>query len=1099
MVNARQSARDPGKRPARSRVRRELLDACRSRLTERLLEALPRMLDQVDDALFDLAEKADSNRLQSVYFEAMRDARLRRAHITSIFRRELIRAVEQGLRSRPAAPSLADLDASELSLVLVEDDDLEKSLAVTNMVAKVRGQYHQELFALDRRIGFLLGEPALESADNPLGPETVCGAFRTACDELDACIEVKLIVLKLFDRHVIGDVGAVYQELNELLIREGVVPHLRTEVERNRGRQSGSVTAAGAGVAQPGFSQAWPAGGMAVPVAPGIAVPGEPFVQTFAQGAVPGDAQGAAQGPAEHAQRDAALLDTLHHLMNVHGGAQQACGPGGIRFVDHLTGIQVAAHGETALGAEAGAPAGTANVLRALRDSQEAAGMERLDQLLIDVVAMMFDFILDDEDLPSAMKALIGRLQIPVLKVAILDKSFFARKHHPARQLLNVLAGAAVGWNEQDAEEGGLAAGVEALVRRILEDFEDDVGLFAEVLAELEDMLAGGDHEAQANAERSARVAEGRERLARAKEAAECEIIARLEQPGLPHVVARFLSAHWKELLVMRYVHEGPEGESWQRALDTMDDLVCSVLHGGDDAARAEVLQGLAGLVERLKAGLEELGVPRQERAGFLGEFANLHLEIVRREVEPTGERPATAPPEKAPVADAGTTSQRPASRAEEEATGLAPRLRGAVEQANREIHETAQIRAQCRGMGTTVAVAWFAGDEVTLAHVGDSRIYRLRNQQLEQLTTDHSMREELVARGFYTPAEAAEKVPSNIITRALGTEPAVTVDVQVLPSVPGDVYLACSDGLTDMIADEAIERVLTERPLVDSAALEGAALALVEAANDAGGRDNISVGLALVPARPATSKAAPESSEAIEVAALTDVGRRRSHNEDCVQYRPGSGLVVLADGMGGYNAGEVASAMAVRIIVDELEQDAFQDTAAASAGDAETSEGFDFSAINALFWEDGWAPAEGGGAPGVEAEHGDASSDHGSLAELDSYRIEEIVLDSAESAQDEEGQRYIEAVRQLKIGTWVEFRDAHRDPVCARLTWLSSATGKYLFTDRAGLKVAESTAHGLAVELRRGTARVVENVPLFDRAVDAITRGVRSPAEDTT
>jgi protein phosphatase len=164
--------------------------------------------------------------------------------------------------------------------------------------------------------------------------------------------------------------------------------------------------------------------------------------------------------------------------------------------------------------------------------------------------------------------------------------------------------------------------------------------------------------------------------------------------------------------------------------------------------------------------------------------------------------------------------------------------LREAVSKANAEVFRTAQEVPQCQGMGTTVVVVLYHGNRVSIAHVGDSRVYRLRGNEFKQITRDHSLIQELVDRGFFTPEEAAENTPKNLVTRALGIEQTVEVDVQEQDLVAGEIYLLCSDGLNDMVDDEEIHLTLSKY----SANLVGAATELVRLANEKGGKDNVSV-----------------------------------------------------------------------------------------------------------------------------------------------------------------------------------------------------------------------------------------------------------------
>lgn len=164
--------------------------------------------------------------------------------------------------------------------------------------------------------------------------------------------------------------------------------------------------------------------------------------------------------------------------------------------------------------------------------------------------------------------------------------------------------------------------------------------------------------------------------------------------------------------------------------------------------------------------------------------------------------------------------------------------IRDAVAKANAEVFRTAQEVPQCQGMGTTVVVVFYHGDKVSIAHVGDSRVYRLRGNEFKQITRDHSLIQELIDRGFFTPEEAAENTPKNLVTRALGIEQSVEVDVQEQDRQAGEIYLLCSDGLNDMVDDEEIHLTLSKY----SANLAEAATELVRLANENGGKDNVSV-----------------------------------------------------------------------------------------------------------------------------------------------------------------------------------------------------------------------------------------------------------------
>jgi len=225
--------------------------------------------------------------------------------------------------------------------------------------------------------------------------------------------------------------------------------------------------------------------------------------------------------------------------------------------------------------------------------------------------------------------------------------------------------------------------------------------------------------------------------------------------------------------------------------------------------------------------------------------------------------------------AQAGEVASRLAAAAFREfrdADDLAPeeRVDALVQEANRRIYARSREDANATGMGTTITAALLEGERVAIGHVGDSRAYRIRGDDLEQLTQDHSLVADLMRSGRLTQEEADTHPQRSVITRALGTDPEVDVDTFAVGLEPGDVFLLCSDGLTTMVQDEEILRLVHE-----SDSLERAAKALVKAANKRGGEDNVTVVLFRVdaggPPLDATAPLAPAVDEEGDTDELED------------------------------------------------------------------------------------------------------------------------------------------------------------------------------------------------------------------------------------
>jgi serine/threonine protein phosphatase PrpC len=997
----------PSRQHRRKRDARAILDECQNLAVEHLVRAFPAMLDKVDDALFDRVNQSENAADHGVYFDTMRDMRLKRQDINAEFKKRFVEQSEAVIQRTRATPKSDDAkggadEGGELELAMLDEAALEESLAVTNMVSKIRGVCHDEMFSLDKRMAVIIGKEEIGEDENPLGPQIVCQAFHDACGIVETSVEVKLIILKLFDIHVIGETQELYEKINDLLVDKGILPTIKRDVVKRAGSTAGNAAAGAA-----------PAEGGAVPGADDVG--------------------------------SAGLMNALQQVMNATQTAPGAMGEAQARarqteVLGNLTALQ---HGNAAAGAD-GMPAidpalinaGNTNVLRELKAANVTDGMGQIDVVMFDVVSMMFDFILDDENVPDPMKALIGRLQIPLLKVALMDKSFFAKKSHPARKLLNVLAQAALGWNQDHDEGDAYYKQVESYVRKVLEEFEDSIDVFDTVLVEFEAFLADQEQVAEESTQGAAGAIESRERLEQARTHVRQTMAKSFHGNPIPDVIQKFFHNRWKELLVFCYFDEGEEGESWRQSVETMDQVIWSLTPMTSPEDRKKLVQLLPKLLNRVKDGMGKISLPAEERKQFLAALANHHLAAVRAG---TSESNAQASTPDAIV--------EPAEEARNEVEIL---LKQAVERANSVIHHAAESKPECAGMGTTLVATRFHDNRVTVAHVGDSRLYRLKDGALEQLTMDHSLAQDLINKGFYTPEEAKKNVKSNVITRAVGVEESVAPEVQEIEAQPGDLFLLCSDGLTDMVEDNEIETRLQKH----GKDLAMASESLVALANENGGRDNISVVLArIVRPFPASdqSESVGELEKKIEFTGKTDVGRRRSHNEDGIAIDNDAGIAMVADGMGGCNAGEVASAMAVQIIMKALREE-LEGAAANSKADGDDE----------LDWLSG---------------------------------AEEVELDDCLPEQDTEtvSEEYLDLVDGLEVGNWLEFSNADASKTRARLSWTSADSGRFLFTDLAGAKVVDVTHHSLALEIQRGKVKLIEGEPLVDRVMSSVTKRLES------
>ncbi len=622
----------------------QALREVRELASTRLKQQVGRMMEKVDDALFARAEKAENNMAQTTYFDAMREMRIIREDIEEDFIAGFNVRFNQGVpRKKGSDQSLSLSFEDDASIGLVGKDDMEEDLAVANMVTKTRGTCTQSLYSLDKRIGFLIRDPDLEQWQNPLGPEAICDAFREAAGRIETGLEIRLVIFKLFDQHVICHLDELYKEINQSLVRMGVLPEIRATLRKSAlppGTHPGTPPAAGSqadptgppagyGEAPAGYVMSGPALGLGGPPA-GAA--GDPPVATYAAGAHANPAVGGIHSS----------LAALTFLQ--HGGA----GGSPQEQAEHFgLDSSVIASGQV-------------NILHGIKGSPLAQELGKAGDMTIDIVAMLFDYILDEPSIPDAMRALIGRLQIPVLKVALMEREFFTRKSHPARQLLNRLAANAVSWDESLGSDDPLYRKIESTVQTIVDKFEDDTRLFVTLLEELDRFLAQEEERAQVRTERSVRVMQGRERLAVAEATTREEIEPRVgEQVSLDFIRA-FVTGHWKNLLFLICTREGKDSAAWRQAVATMDDLIWSVKPKHSLEERQKLIAMQPALLDALRQGMERLSVPGNERDDFIAQLVRAHGRTTAK-TPPQEQAPAPAqapptaptPPAASPTAEA--------------------------------------------------------------------------------------------------------------------------------------------------------------------------------------------------------------------------------------------------------------------------------------------------------------------------------------------------------------------------------------------------------------------------------------------------------------
>ena len=594
----------------------DLLKLVRGISQKRINGLVSTLFENVDDALFDLAERAGSNAVQTEYFDGMREVRKKRQLVERVFQEQAAKNFGEFVEGKlkPVKPESGPQTNAGLSLV--DDQELEESLAVSSMVAKAEHRLQRSLYQINQRLGVIIGGGKVEDASNPIGPAVLGLAFRTAVRELQVNVQVKLIIYKLFDRYVMGGLDPLYEEVNIELIRAGVLPQIRHTL---------------------------PQGSRPMPPPSGAhgALPGVPGMAGM-QGSMTG---APTYYDAATAELQAELYNTVRNLLaSRHGRALSDYGQAnmapGLSPTELLSALTILQNQSMSMHTHGDGVADAAQAVQALKRElieqvHKLSGetkphhVSSADEDTIDLVGMLFEFILQDRNLPAQIQALLGRLQIPYLKVAILDKHMFAQKTHPARRLLDALADAGKSWSEESDKDHRLQDRIRQVVEAILSDFDDDVAIFERELENFAGFMEQYHRRAEIAEQRAAEATRGREKLQDARRTAAREILQRIEERNLPPVVHAVLSRPWANYLVLTLLRQGENSDEWKSALRFADEFVWSALPKTNDLERTRLRALLPQLEKALRHGLATVAYHDNDVKQLMHELSQFYQRLL--------------------------------------------------------------------------------------------------------------------------------------------------------------------------------------------------------------------------------------------------------------------------------------------------------------------------------------------------------------------------------------------------------------------------------------------------------------------------------------
>ena len=586
------------------------------------------LMESVDDALFELSEKVETDRDRNMYFEAMREIRLKRKNILQKFDEELQQSFNHLITNKSTTRASESLD--ELSLV--DQSEIEDRLAIDNMISKARPHFEDDLFAVIERLKVVLHRKKIVDDLNPLDPKAICNSFHIASSVLDTEIQVKLIFYKLFDKFVMSNLGHFYRELNDYFIQKGVLPDFKASQERMKQTTKFMANRISRSYAEEQLDNS-------------------EFDLSL-------DKQSATTDKNTQAALDGNLLSMLQQVLSPAGNLppmqlgtinpaqSQQTGTGNVSlvgltpgaqnptYITALTNLQssnmITSQVDQSVDPQSLKAQLNQQLVRFKQDNSQQSSAA--DNQIIDIVSMLFDFFFDDDALPDPIKVLIGRLQIPILKVAILDNSFFNHKKHPARKLLDSISKASLGWGDDQQQEKILIHKLEEIVDFLLLEFDQDIAIFEQALEDFQSFIKEENDKIDQAVEtlRDAET-EKDEKIKLSHDAASRFIQKLLSQHDLSFDVIDFLDSTWKSVLYNTHLTQGEESNHWKNLKRITTTLIWTLIAKSNEEDKKKLLKTLPSLLRALSKGMDLIQIDAEAKNNVFQMLVLEHAKIVKQ------------------------------------------------------------------------------------------------------------------------------------------------------------------------------------------------------------------------------------------------------------------------------------------------------------------------------------------------------------------------------------------------------------------------------------------------------------------------------------
>jgi len=541
------------------------------------------MLDEVDVNFLTLADQAESDQDQSLYFHSMTQIQNRRKEAETIFSERLARALtillntgQQSLLD-PLQPNIEDSEKSRLKQI----------------IDKANSANQLQLWQITQRFDILLSNVSLNLSNNPLNPLSICYIFVDTLTLFDLQIKAKLSFYDLFEHSLIEKIDTVYKKVNSHLSKNGVLPNL-ARFNPNQ----------------------------------------KPLIKenTTSDSMADFTADTKTDSGANLLEALTILRKDNPSLFNVYSSAAVAkvSALEIEQLVKALTKIQASKDVAT------DDLTNSTNIIRKhIKHALRSSGIDSrqlFDQKTDDVIAcisLLFDFISNDKNLPKEFKTLIVRLQIPLLKVALMDTSFLTKSNHPARTLLNEIAQAGVGWSKGGGV--GLKDKAEQVIDKIVNEFLDDTTLFIHSLLDFQSFTNQHKKRAFLIERRLQQAESGKAKVETAKKKSRQAIDDIVDGKILPDSISQLVHDDWLNVMLLTYLRNGEDSEAWKRNIQTVKDLI-NALSLSDNVTFESVSNQLSDIAENIKLGLDVVDYGEYESAQLFQDLQQLYERVQQGE-----------------------------------------------------------------------------------------------------------------------------------------------------------------------------------------------------------------------------------------------------------------------------------------------------------------------------------------------------------------------------------------------------------------------------------------------------------------------------------